>query len=75
VGAIFAHTSPENKAATGPLESYAALLASARYAPLAGFAAVESVRRLQPSSSVYMEVVRVSPAGGRAGLLQWLLEG
>lgn len=63
LGAIFAHTSPENRAAIGPLESYAALLASSRYAPLAGFSAVQSIRRLQPSASSYMEVVRVSPAG------------
>lgn len=60
---VFAHASPENKASTGPIEKFAAMLNSnPLYSPLMGHVAAETVQRLQPSETTYMEVVRVTPA-------------
>lgn len=74
VSSIFAHASPQNKQATGPVQSYAAMLGSSRYAPLTDWEAAETVRRLQPSETSYMEVVRVTPRGGGAPLMyMWIV--
>lgn len=59
---VFAHASPENKSATGPVERFAFMLRHhPAYAPLMGHLEAETVQRLQPSESTYMEVVRVTP--------------
>lgn len=63
VASVFAHASPENKAATGPVEHFAALLRdNPIYSPLLNHAWAETVHRLQPSETLYMEVIRVCPA-------------
>lgn len=62
VAPVFAHASPENKAATGPVERFAFMLQHhPAYSPLMGHFQAETVQRLQPSESTYMEVVRVTP--------------
>ena len=62
VAPVFAHASPENKAAVGPVERFAFMLQHhPAYAPLMGHLAAETVQRLQPSESTYMEVIRVTP--------------
>jgi len=62
VAPVFAHASPENKAAIGPVERFAFMLRQhPGYAPLMGHLAAETVQRLQPSESTYMEVVKVTP--------------
>lgn len=59
---MFAHASPQNKAATGPVERFAFMLRQhPAYAPLMRHYSAETVQRLQPSESTYMEVVRVTP--------------
>jgi hypothetical protein len=62
VAPVFAHASPENKASTGPVERFAFMLQHhPAYAPLMGHIHAETVQRLQPSESTYMEVVKVTP--------------
>ena len=61
---VFAHASPANKGATGPVTKFARMLHAPAYAPLLGHAGAESLQRLQPSADVFMELVRVRPAGG-----------
>lgn len=62
VASVFAHASPENKASTGPVEKFAAMLNyHPDFAPLMGHVIAQTVQRLQPSETTYMEVVRVSP--------------
>jgi hypothetical protein len=60
---VFAHASPANKAATGPVQHFARMLQSPAYAPLLGHQGAESLQRLQPSPTVFMELVRVYPSG------------
>jgi hypothetical protein len=66
--AVFAHASPANKRATGPVQHFARMLQGPMYSPLLGHGAAETLQRLQPSPTVYMELIRVYPAaaGGRA---------
>lgn len=62
VAPVFAHASPENKSASGPVERFAFMLRHhPAYAPLMGHLEAERVQRLQPSESTYMEVVKVTP--------------
>lgn len=60
---VFAHASPANKDATGPVQKFARMLQSPAYAPLLGHEGAETLQRLQPSPSVFMELVRVYPGG------------
>jgi hypothetical protein len=60
---VFAHASPANKEATGPVQQFARLLQSPAYAPLLGHEGSETLQRMQPSPAVYMELVRVHPGG------------
>ena len=60
---VFAHASPANKDATGPVQKFARMLQSPAYAPLLGHEGAETLQRLQPSPSVVMELVRVYPGG------------
>lgn len=63
VASVFAHASPDNKASTGPVQKFAAMLnRNPLYSPLMGHISAETVQRLQPSASTYMEVVSVTPA-------------
>uniref|UniRef100_A0A383WPH7 Uncharacterized protein n=1 Tax=Tetradesmus obliquus TaxID=3088 RepID=A0A383WPH7_TETOB len=63
VASVFAHASPENKASTGPVEKFAAMLnTNPLYSPLMRHATAETVQRLQPSETTYMEVIRITPA-------------
>eukprot|EP00775_Hariotina_reticulata_P004225 gene4225-4474_t len=63
VASVFAHASPENKAATGPVENFAAMLHhNPVYQPLMGHVHAETVSRLQASETSYLEVVKVTPA-------------
>ena len=64
---VFAHASPSNRAATGPLPRFARMLHAPAYAPLLGHGGAETLQRLQPSVDVFMELVRVTPAAGGAG--------
>jgi hypothetical protein len=59
---VFAHASPANKRATGPVAKFARMLHAPAYAPLLGHARAETLQRLQPSPAVFMELVRVYPA-------------
>eukprot|EP00879_Flechtneria_rotunda_P004543 GHRR01004798.1.p1 GENE.GHRR01004798.1~~GHRR01004798.1.p1 ORF type:complete len:237 (+),score=84.52 GHRR01004798.1:970-1680(+) len=63
VASVFAHASPQNKAATGPVEQFAAMLAhNPAYSPLMGHLSAETIQRLQPTETTYMEVVRIMPS-------------
>eukprot|EP00877_Chromochloris_zofingiensis_P007885 jgi/Chrzof1/334/Cz01g11230.t1 len=78
VASVFAHASPENKAATGPVERFVAMLHNPVYAPLVNHMHSETVQRLQPSETTYMEVVRVTPQPGSPGgsapmLYMWIV--
>lgn len=67
---VFAHASPANKSATGPVQQFARMLQSPAYAPLLGHQGVETLQRLQPSPTVFMELVRVYPSSGVQTRLQ-----
>jgi hypothetical protein len=74
VASVFAHASPENKAATGPVEHFAALLRdNPTYSPLLNHVWAETVHRLQPSETTYMEVIRVCPAHAKGQRKEALL--
>lgn len=80
VASVFAHASPENKASTGPVEKFAAMLNHhPDFAPLMGHVNAETVQRLQPSETTYMEVVRITPGlkgtAGAAGRLRGFVPG
>eukprot|EP00878_Enallax_costatus_P007296 GHUV01007642.1.p2 GENE.GHUV01007642.1~~GHUV01007642.1.p2 ORF type:complete len:165 (+),score=46.77 GHUV01007642.1:137-631(+) len=71
VASVFAHASPENKASTGPVEKFAAMLnRHPDFCPLMHHVAAETVQRLQPSETTYMEVVRITPASAAASSLE-----
>jgi hypothetical protein len=60
---VFVHASPANQAATGPIQKFARLLQSPAYLPLLDHEGAETLQRLQPTASVFMELVRVYPGG------------
>jgi hypothetical protein len=60
---VFVHASPANKEATGPLTKFARLLQAPLYLPLLDHEGSETLQRLQPTPSVFMELVRVYPGG------------
>ncbi|KAI8468911.1 MAG: hypothetical protein J3K34DRAFT_425570 [Monoraphidium minutum] len=60
---VFAHASPSNREATGPVQHFARMLRSPAFAPLLGHEGSEMLQRLQPSPTVFMELVRVYPGG------------
>lgn len=59
VAAVFAFASPENKSKTGPVERFAAMLQHSHYKPLVRHTKATSLRRLQISTTAYMELVEV----------------
>jgi len=67
---VFSHASPANKQTTGPVQQFARMLQSPAFAPLLGHGGAETLQRLQPSPTVFMELVRVRPGGAIAARMQ-----
>lgn len=73
--ALYAFSSPCNKALTGPLDRFISVLTrDSRYAPLVNHSAVRSLRRFQFQHNTFLEVVHVThPSGRSAGVYSWIV--
>ncbi|GBF89018.1 hypothetical protein Rsub_01517 [Raphidocelis subcapitata] len=67
---VFAHASPANRRATGPVQKFARMLNAPAFAGLLGHEAAETLQRLQPSPTVFMALVRVYPGGAARARLE-----
>ncbi|KAG1680136.1 hypothetical protein FOA52_000249 [Chlamydomonas sp. UWO 241] len=59
VARVFAFASPDNRAATGPVERFGEMLESPMYKALLGHSNAETLRRIQLTPDTYAEVVGV----------------